>query len=145
MAKALTADPNAVVELQGFADVRGSDRYNRELARERVEAVMRYLVQQHGIELRQARAISMGKVALPAGEKPSGEVLAQARRVDIRLLTPWSSWEDTVGQADSTAPEENAAASPEPLESVTSSVVPVRMPPVPEFLDAITPRDLGGK
>src|SRR5262249_15178166 len=30
VAKALTADPNAVVELQGFSDVRGSDRYNRE-------------------------------------------------------------------------------------------------------------------
>ena len=154
VAKALTADPNAVVELQGFADVRGSDRYNRELARERVEAVMRYLVQHHGIELRQARAISMGKVALPAGEKPSPEVLAKARRVDIRLLTPWSSWEDTLGQVDSTAPEHSAAASPEPLESVTISAVPVRMPSVqpapfrgtvPEFLNTITPRDLGGK
>ena len=154
VAKALLADPNAVVELQGFADVRGSDRYNRELARERVEAVMRYLVQHHGIELRQARAISMGKVALPAGEKPSAEVLAQARRVDIRLLTPWSSWEDTLGQAESTAPEHSTAASPEPLESATISTVPVRMPSVepapfrgavPEFLKTITPRDLGGK
>ena len=94
----------------------------------------------------------MGKVALPAGEKPSPEVLAQARRVDIRLLTPWSSWEDTVGQVDSTAPEHSAAASPEPLESVTISAVPVRMPlqpapfrgTVPEFLNTITPRDLGG-
>jgi len=105
---------------------------------------MRYLVQHHGIELRQARAISMGKVALPAGEKPSPEILAQARRVDIRLLTPWSSWEDTVGQDNSTAPEHSAAASPEPLESVTISVVPVRMR-VPEFLKTITPRDLGGK
>src|SRR6266850_3881953 len=79
-------------------------------------------------------------------------VLAQARRVDIRLLTPWSSWEDTVGQVDSTAPEHSAAASPEPLESVTISAVPVRMPSVqpapfrgrvPEFLNTITPRDLG--
>jgi outer membrane protein OmpA-like peptidoglycan-associated protein len=155
VAKALTADPNAVIELQGFADMRGSDRYNRELARERVEAVMRYLVQHHGIELRQARAISMGKVALPDGEKPSPEVLAKTRRVDIRLLTPWSSWEDTLGQVDSAAPEHSAAARPEPLESVTISVVPVRMPPlqpvrlrggvVPEFLDTITPGDLGGK
>jgi outer membrane protein OmpA-like peptidoglycan-associated protein len=154
VAKALTADPNAVIELQGFSDVRGSDRYNRELARERVEAVMRYLVQQHGIELRQARAISMGKAALPDGEKPSPEVLAKSRRVDIRLLTPWSSWEDTLSQDNSAAPEHSAAASPEPLESVTISVVPVRMPPVqptplrrgvPEFLNTITPRDLGDK
>jgi len=91
VAKTLTADPNAILELQGFADSRGSDRYNRELANERVEAVMRYLVQRHGIELRQLRAISMGKVALGAGEKASPEALARARRVDIRLLAPWSS------------------------------------------------------
>jgi hypothetical protein len=38
-------DPSATFELQGFADSRGSDRYNRELARDRVEAMMRYRVQ----------------------------------------------------------------------------------------------------
>ena len=65
VAKALTEDPNAVLELQGFADPRGNERYNRELARERVEAVMRYLVQRHGVELRQVRAIAMGKAAWP--------------------------------------------------------------------------------
>ena len=106
VSKALTADPNAILELQGFADSRGSDRYNRELARERVESVMRYLVQRHSIELRQLRAISMGKVALGAGEKASPEVLAKARRVDIRLLAPWSSWEDAQSQIDPTAPEQ---------------------------------------
>jgi outer membrane protein OmpA-like peptidoglycan-associated protein len=153
VAKALTADPNAVVELQGFADVRGSDRFNRELARERVEAVMRYLVQQHGIELRQARAISMGKATLATGEKPSPEILAKARRVDIRLLTPWSSWEDNLSEVDSTAPERSATVSPEPPGSETISAVPVRVTPVqpapirrrvPEFLKTITPGDLGG-
>lgn len=145
VAKALMADPNAVVELQGFADMRGSDRSNRELARERVEAVMRYLVQQHGVELRQARAIAMGKA--------TSETLAKARRVDIRLLTPWSSWEDSLSEVDSTAPGPSAAVSPEPLGSATISAVPVRATPaqpapaqsgVPEFLKAITPSDLGG-
>jgi outer membrane protein OmpA-like peptidoglycan-associated protein len=94
VANALRADANAVLELQGFADPRGNDRHNNELARERVEAVTRYLVQRHGIELRQLRAVAMGKVALVAGEKPSTEAFAKARRVDIRLLAPWSSWED---------------------------------------------------
>jgi outer membrane protein OmpA-like peptidoglycan-associated protein len=153
VAKALMADPNAVVELQGFADVRGSDRFNRELARERVEAVMRYLVQHHGIELRKARAISMGKATLPTGEKPSPEILAKARRVDIRLLTTWSSWEDGLSEVDSTALERSATVSPEPLRSETISAVPVRVTPlqrapvrrgVPEFLKTITPGDLGG-
>jgi outer membrane protein OmpA-like peptidoglycan-associated protein len=161
VAQALTADPNAILELQGFADLRGSDRYNRELARERVEVVMRYLVQRHGIELRQLRAISVGKVALGAGEKASPEALARARRVDIRLLAPWSSWEDTLSQIDPTAPEQTVTVIPEPRGPAIVAL-PVQPEPVQppqaaridaparaevllEFLKTITPKDLGGK
>jgi len=153
VANALMADPNAVIELQGFADMRGSDRSNRELARERVEAVMRYLVQHHGIELRQTSAIAMGKGTLAPGEKPSAEILAKARRVDIRLLTPWSSWEDNLSEVDSITPGPSATVSPVPQGSETISAVPVRVTPVepaparrgvPEFLRTITPSDLGG-
>jgi outer membrane protein OmpA-like peptidoglycan-associated protein len=111
VAKALQADPNALVELQGFADPRGSDRYNDELARERVEAVIRHLVRGHGVELRQIRSIAMGKVALAAGEKPSSEVLANSRRVEIQLLTPWSSWEDTQARPHEGAQTQWPAAS----------------------------------
>jgi len=160
VAKALTADPNAILELQGFADARGSDRHNRELARERVEAVMRHRVQHHGIELRQLRAISMGKVALVAGEKASPDALARARRVDIRLLAPWSSWEDTLSRIDPTAREQTATAVPEPREPATISSLPVQTEPmqlpqpvqidaparegVLQLLKTITPQDLGG-
>jgi outer membrane protein OmpA-like peptidoglycan-associated protein len=149
-AKALTADPNAMLELQGFADSRGSDRSNRELARERVEAVMRYLVQRHGIELRQLRAISMGKVTLGADEKASPETLARARRVDILLLAPWSSWEDSLVQREPTAGEQPATVAPAPR----GPEEPMQEPQVaridapgrgrlPEFLKTITPKDLG--
>jgi hypothetical protein len=161
VATALTADPNATLELQGFADSRGSDRYNHELARERVEAVMRYLVQRHGIELRQMRAISMGKVALGAGEKASPDALARARRVDVRLLAPWSSWEDAQGQIERVAPEQAVTVVPAPPVPATISALPVQAAPMqpppaaradapaqgrlPEFLKTITPWDLGGK
>jgi outer membrane protein OmpA-like peptidoglycan-associated protein len=145
VAKALTADPNAVLELQGFTDARGGDRYNRELARERVEAVMRYLVQHHGIELRQVRAIAMGKEALATGEKPGPDVFAKARRVDLRLLTPWSSWEDNLSSIQSSSPEQES--------STVTSMQPPQPAPIdvrdrgglPEFLKTITPNDLGGK
>jgi outer membrane protein OmpA-like peptidoglycan-associated protein len=90
VAKALKADPNAVVELQGFADARGAERYNYQLTRERVDAVARYLVQRHGIELRRINTVGMGKVVLAAGEKANNEVYAKARRVDIKLLSPQS-------------------------------------------------------
>ena len=90
VAKALKADPNAVVELQGFADARGAERYNYQLTRERVDAVARYLVQRHGIELRRIHTVGMGKVVLAAGERGGNEAYAKARRVDIKLLSPQS-------------------------------------------------------
>ena len=159
VAKALTADPNAVLELQGFADSRGTDRYNRELARERVEAVTRYLMQRHGIELRQLRAISMGTEALGAGEKASPEALARVRRVDIRLFAPWSSWEDAQSQNAPTAPEQTVTVTPAPRGPSTISALPAQTEPMEppqaapidapaqgrllEFLKTITPKDLG--
>jgi len=42
----------------------------------------------------------MGKVALGAGEKRTPEAFAEAWRVDIWLLAPWSSWEDIESQND---------------------------------------------
>jgi len=90
VAKALKADPNAVLELQGFADPRGSDRYNFQLTRERVDAVVRYLVDNQGIDLRRLYAVGMGKVAPVPGEKPTRETLAKSRRVDLRLVGPQS-------------------------------------------------------
>ena len=90
VAKALKADPNAVVELQGFADARGAERYNYQLTRERVDAVARYLVQRHGIDLRRIHTVGMGKIVLAAGERGSNEVYSKARRVDIKLLSPQS-------------------------------------------------------
>lgn len=90
IAKALKSDLNAVVELQGFADARGTDRYNYQLTRERVDAVARYLVNRGGIDIRRIHSVGMGKVVLAAGERGNNEVYAKARRVDIRLLSPQS-------------------------------------------------------
>jgi outer membrane protein OmpA-like peptidoglycan-associated protein len=90
VAKALKADPNAVLELQGYADSRGTDRYNYQLTRERVDSVVRYLVMNEGIDLRRIAAVGMGKVALTAGEKPDKDTFAKSRRVEMRLLTPQS-------------------------------------------------------
>ena len=90
IARALKADPNAVLELQGFADPRGSDRYNYQLTRERVDAVTRYLVQRHGVDLRRIYAVGMGKQSLAPGEKQTRDNLAKSRKVEVRLLAPQS-------------------------------------------------------
>jgi outer membrane protein OmpA-like peptidoglycan-associated protein len=90
VAKALKADPNAVVELQGFADPRGADEYNYRLTRDRVDAVVRYLVQRHGIELRRVYAVGMGKDSPTGSARAGKDALAKSRRVDIVLLAPQS-------------------------------------------------------
>jgi outer membrane protein OmpA-like peptidoglycan-associated protein len=90
IARALKADPNAVVELQGFADSRGSDKYNYQLTRDRVDAVTRYLVQRHGIDLRRIHAVGMGKDTPPQGWKATRDSLNKSRRVEMRLLAPQS-------------------------------------------------------
>lgn len=90
IARALKNDINSIVELQGFADARGTDRYNYNLTRERVDAVARYLVTRGGIDVRRIHSVGMGKVALAAGERGNNETYAKARRVDIRLLSPQS-------------------------------------------------------
>lgn len=90
VARALKADPNAVLELQGFADPRGSERYNYQLTRERVDAVTRFLVMRHGVDLRRIHAVGMGKQAVASGAKPTRDTLAKIRRVEIRLLAPQS-------------------------------------------------------
>ena len=160
MARTLATDPNAIVELQGFADPQGGDRYNRELARERVEVVKRYLMERHNIELRQLHGLSVGKVPLAAGEKATPDALARARRVDLRVLTPWSSWEERIGlEPPSVAPAPTTATAPPVTEAPSALPVqaqPAEAPPatrledsparrrLPAFLRDITPRDLGG-
>jgi outer membrane protein OmpA-like peptidoglycan-associated protein len=89
VARALKADPNAVVELHGFTDPRGSDRYNYQLARDRVDAVIRHLVQR-GVDLRRTHAVGMGKVTQITGARSSKDALAKSRCVDVRLLAPQS-------------------------------------------------------
>jgi hypothetical protein len=81
--------------------------------------------------------------------------------VDIRLLTPWSSWEDAQSQTAPTAPEQSVTVIPEPRGPATISALPVQaepmQPPQPARIDApargrlleilktITPQDLGGE
>ena len=163
VAEALAADPNAILELRGFADTHGSDRYNRELTRERIEAVMRYLMVRRDIELRQMQGIPIGQDPVPAAGRPR-RVLAQARRVDLRVLTPWSSSEDrtasrpepgrvaialhggivghrgAVGAAQRGPAERGAGEQRCAGEHVDSSAG-ARLP---ALLRTLTPRDLGG-
>jgi outer membrane protein OmpA-like peptidoglycan-associated protein len=77
---------NFILEIEGFADGKGTDTYNNELTAKRADAVRRYLAERHNIPLFRMHVIGMGKVR-PVADNATEEGRAQNRRVEIRLLS----------------------------------------------------------
>jgi outer membrane protein OmpA-like peptidoglycan-associated protein len=75
-----------VLEVQGYADSRGSIARNCELSQRRVDAVIRYLVENHNIPLRRiVTPYGYGEMN-PVAENETREGRAQNRRVEVKLL-----------------------------------------------------------
>jgi len=74
-----------ILEIQGFADPRGSQQANLELSRQRAGAVVRYLVEKHEVPLFRMRTLGMGAASSVKDEngKLSNE---KSRRVEIHVL-----------------------------------------------------------
>lgn len=87
VARALQADPNAVIELSGHTDAVGNDRANLRLSRERVDAVARFLVFKHGVEPRRIFTVGLGKLQ-PVSDNATRDGRAKNRRVEIKILAP---------------------------------------------------------
>jgi outer membrane protein OmpA-like peptidoglycan-associated protein len=79
LVRELQQNPKLMIELEGYADPKGSRDYNVQLSQRRVEAVRRYLVQ-NGIELARIDAIGLGSIADP---KVSD---AAKRRVTVKVM-----------------------------------------------------------
>jgi len=74
-----------VLEVQGFADPRGSQQANLELSRQRAGAVVRYLSEKHEVPLFRMRTLGMG--AANAVKDENGRLSNEkSRRVEIRVL-----------------------------------------------------------
>lgn len=86
VARVLKGDVNALVELQGHADSVGGEQVNLRLSQARVEAVIRYLVQHHGIELYRIHTVGLGE-ASPMADNKTKEGRAKNRRVTLKILT----------------------------------------------------------
>jgi len=85
MATSLASRPRGVIEVRGYADARGDDRYNYRLGRERAESVERYLVTRHNVPHARIAVLSMGEES-PVADNESEDGRAQNRRVSARLL-----------------------------------------------------------
>src|SRR5436189_1320023 len=75
-----------LVEVVGFADTTGNTAKNRALSERRARAVIQYLVQVHGLDLRrlvQPFGFGEGK---PVADNKTAEGRAKNRRVEVRIL-----------------------------------------------------------
>ncbi len=79
------ARPRTVIEIRGYADASGEDRYNYRLGRERAESVERYLVSRHMVAPARIAVMSFGEDD-PVSDNNSDMGRAQNRRVTARLL-----------------------------------------------------------
>ena len=76
---------NVYLEIQGYTDSAGDEKYNEELGAQRAEAVRRYMSMQ-GIALNRMATISYGE-AQPVAPNNTAEGRAQNRRGAIVVLT----------------------------------------------------------
>lgn len=79
LVKELRENQKLSVDLQGYADPKGTYRYNVALSQRRVEAVRRFLVEK-GVELPRINSVGLGPI-LERGQ-PDG----RKRRVTVRLM-----------------------------------------------------------
>ncbi len=84
-AKILTDNPGIKVEIQGHTDNVGSDQYNQKLSEGRAQAVVTYLVQNHGIDVTRLAGKGYGE-ASPVASNDTDDGRALNRRVEFVIL-----------------------------------------------------------
>jgi outer membrane protein OmpA-like peptidoglycan-associated protein len=76
--------PGYLIELQGFTDTTGTEKYNLELSDRRVESVLRYLVSKN-IPLYRISLVGLGE-SHPIANNSTAGGREQNRRVEIKVL-----------------------------------------------------------
>lgn len=85
LAGQLSTHPGFILEIRGYADAIGTDRYNYRLGRERADEVYRYLMTRHSVPSNRVATVSFGEES-PVADNESSEGRSQNRRVQVRLL-----------------------------------------------------------
>jgi outer membrane protein OmpA-like peptidoglycan-associated protein len=77
---------NYIIEIEGFADSSGDIRSNRKLSRRRADAVVHYLVVEHGVPLRTIWELGAG-ADFPQADNQTPTARRENRRVDLRIYS----------------------------------------------------------
>lgn len=86
MAQGVQNAKGFVIEVTGFADASGSTERNRRLSENRANAVIQYLVENHGIPLRRILPSYGYGESNAKADNTTREGRAQNRRVEVKLL-----------------------------------------------------------
>jgi len=75
-----------LIEVQGYTDSVGSQKFNLDLSRRRADTVVRYLTVQHKVPLHRITVIGLGP-ELPTADNKSRAGRKQNRRVEVRVFS----------------------------------------------------------
>lgn len=81
------SSPNFVIEVQGYTDKTGSDKYNLDLSEKRADAVVRYLATTYSVPLRNIHKLGVGSED-PIADNKTRDGRQQNRRVEVRVFAP---------------------------------------------------------
>lgn len=87
LAEAGNIFPQARFTIEGHTDSRGSAQLNLRLSQDRADAVLRYMVEQHGLGEFRLRAVGLGS-SRPIASDDTEDGRARNRRIDITFAAP---------------------------------------------------------
>lgn len=82
----IRATKNYVIEIEGFADSAGDVQSNRKLSRKRADAVVHFLVVEHGVPLRSISELGAG-ADFPNADNQTPTARRENRRVDLKVYS----------------------------------------------------------
>ena len=95
IAEKISANPDAILVMEGRTDATGDDTYNIQLGEKRADAVLHYLVVEKGIPIHRIYKVSFGEEK-PVAENKSRSGRAENRAVVMRVMGP--NLENAAGQ-----------------------------------------------
>lgn len=101
VANKLNSDPDALVVMEGRTDGTGNDLYNIQLGEKRLDAALRYLIVDKGVDMHRVYKMSFGK-AQPLAANETREGRAENRSVLIQILSPKADGSQTMSSNTST-------------------------------------------
>ncbi len=103
-----------VIEVAGFASSEGNKAFNQRLSRQRAEAVVEYLTEQHEIPLRRIMIPAGYGISHPVADNSTRTGRQENRRVEIRLMVSRGLAPQANASQPSSAKTERASAPTRP-------------------------------